>query len=158
MRMRIRIFVTSLIYIVAPALKLWDSRRIWSRVESGRESRRIERRPLTTGILINPESLLFSSGLLTKQTLYDRLYPFTNKLEFFCKAVSLISRERRRTTRVREWECASERFPPWKRNNIYIYIYIFIYLFTACKSRHRWQTSHVTVGILYVWFEALRKN
>jgi len=94
--------------IVAPALKrLWDSRRIWSRAESDHEIepkrvalRRIERRLLTTGILINPESL-FSSGLLTKQTPYDRLYLFTNKPELFRKAVSL-SRERRGTTRVQE--------------------------------------------------------
>jgi len=75
------------------------------RAESGREIepkrivlQKIERRPLTTEILINLELLLFSSGLLTKQTLYDRLYSFTNKPEFFRKAVSLISRERRGTT------------------------------------------------------------
>ena len=60
--------LVSFVNIVAPALKrLRDSRRIWSRAESGCEIepkrdalRSIKRRLLTTGILIYPE-LLFSS-------------------------------------------------------------------------------------------------
>jgi len=99
---------------------------IWPRVAL----RRVERRPLTTGILIYPESLLLSSVCQTEETLYDRLYPFVNKLRVLSLSwVAYFMRTSRNNVKVREWARASKRL---HHGGAIIYmcvcIYIYIYM------------------------------